>query len=137
MTHPSRIRHIAKWSGVGVCVVMVVAWGLSLWGPWAFGKLSFGPGHVEIYRTSHDFVILIPASGSISVPVVWWPRHVPYGPRMESWIIPLWLPLALLALPTAYLFWRDRRHPPGHCQGCGYNLTGNESGVCPECGAAA
>jgi hypothetical protein len=27
-----------------------------------------------------------------------------------------------------------RRHPPGHCQACGYNLTGNVSGVCPECG---
>ncbi len=27
-----------------------------------------------------------------------------------------------------------RRIPPGHCQQCGYDLTGNESGVCPECG---
>ena len=26
------------------------------------------------------------------------------------------------------------RHPPGHCQQCGYNLTGNVSGKCPECG---
>jgi hypothetical protein len=24
----------------------------------------------------------------------------------------------------------------GGCQECGYNLTGNESGVCPECGTA-
>ena len=23
---------------------------------------------------------------------------------------------------------------PGHCQSCGYNLKGNLSGVCPECG---
>lgn len=30
-----------------------------------------------------------------------------------------------------------RRMPPfpeGHCQTCQYNLTGNESGICPECG---
>jgi hypothetical protein len=26
------------------------------------------------------------------------------------------------------------RHPAGHCQRCGYNLTGNTSGICPECG---
>jgi hypothetical protein len=26
------------------------------------------------------------------------------------------------------------RYPKGHCQGCGYNLTGNVSGICPECG---
>ncbi len=29
------------------------------------------------------------------------------------------------------------RIPPGHCQKCGYDLTGNVSGVCPECGAEA
>ena len=31
---------------------------------------------------------------------------------------------------------RERRpfYPPGHCQKCGYNLIGNVSGVCPECG---
>ncbi len=28
-----------------------------------------------------------------------------------------------------------RRFPPGHCQKCGYNLTGNVSGRCPECGS--
>ena len=31
--------------------------------------------------------------------------------------------------------WNHWRHyPPGHCQVCGYNLTGNVSGICPECG---
>lgn len=29
---------------------------------------------------------------------------------------------------------RATRYPPGHCQTCGYNLTGNVSGICPECG---
>jgi hypothetical protein len=27
-----------------------------------------------------------------------------------------------------------RQYPPGFCQKCGYNLTGNVSGRCPECG---
>ena len=41
----------------------------------------------------------------------------------------------LVAIPVAYLLSRDRpKIPPGHCQKCGYDLTGNTSGVCPECG---
>ena len=36
---------------------------------------------------------------------------------------------------VAFCWWYDRRcYPPGHCQKCGYDLTGNESGVCSECG---
>ncbi len=49
--------------------------------------------------------------------------------------VPLWLPLVLTAIPTAFLFWRGRRRiPPDRCQECGYDLTGNVSGKCPECG---
>lgn len=46
------------------------------------------------------------------------------------------IPLAvLLAIPVAILWRLDRpKVPPGHCTTCGYNLTGNESGRCPECG---
>lgn len=30
--------------------------------------------------------------------------------------------------------WLRSPYPFGHCRTCGYNLTGNVSGVCPECG---
>ncbi len=53
----------------------------------------------------------------------------------DAWFhLPLWIPFLLLAGPSAFLFWRDRRPPPHCCQKCGYDLTGNTSGVCPECG---
>jgi hypothetical protein len=49
--------------------------------------------------------------------------------------LPLFLPFTTVAVVTGFLWYRDRRRiPPGHCQKCGYNLTGNVSGVCPECG---
>ena len=51
-------------------------------------------------------------------------------------VIPLWALVLVLAIPTLWLWCRDRRPPPGFCQTCAYDLTGNESGVCPECGEA-
>jgi hypothetical protein len=37
--------------------------------------------------------------------------------------------------PQIQVWWVKWRTPPeGHCRNCGYNLTGNVSGICPECG---
>jgi hypothetical protein len=56
----------------------------------------------------------------------------------KNFYAPVWsvlLVTLLFPVHTAFLWWLDRRRiPPGHCQTCGYNLTGNVSGVCPECG---
>lgn len=62
------------------------------------------------------------------------------GTSRTYWLqCPIWLLPALFApFPTFALIrgpvrrWRRRRR--GLCVGCGYNLTGNVSGVCPECG---
>ncbi|HUU97923.1 MAG TPA: hypothetical protein VM487_19475 [Phycisphaerae bacterium] len=54
--------------------------------------------------------------------------------RVTSVVLPLWIPVVALAIPTTFLWWRDRRVAIAHCQSCGYDLTGNVSGVCPECG---
>ena len=56
-------------------------------------------------------------------------------------------PLFLITFPFSYVgSWgvalavgvpfrlRRRPIPPDHCPACGYDLTGNISGVCPECG---
>ncbi len=48
--------------------------------------------------------------------------------------VPLWIPFLLAGIPTTLLWYRDRRPLPGICHKCGYDLTGNISGVCPECG---
>ena len=53
---------------------------------------------------------------------------------VKYFAIPLLWPCLIIAIPTGMLFWRDCRPPKGHCQNCGYNLTGNVSGRCPECG---
>ena len=50
--------------------------------------------------------------------------------------LPLWMPVVLLGLVAGVFWLADSRHKrPGHCR-CGYDLTGNVSGRCPECGTS-
>ncbi|HEY3243573.1 MAG TPA: hypothetical protein VGM03_09500 [Phycisphaerae bacterium] len=51
--------------------------------------------------------------------------------------IPLSIILVLIAIPSLTAWRRSRLPQPGFCARCGYNLTGNTSGVCPECGHQA
>ena len=48
--------------------------------------------------------------------------------------LPLWLLLTLALPASGWLWWRDRSRR-GFCRRCDYDLTGNVSGVCPECGS--
>jgi len=53
--------------------------------------------------------------------------------------LPTWLPCLLLAMGPLWAFYRGpwrrrRRRAKGLCAACGYNLTANVTGVCPECG---
>ncbi len=70
-----------------------------------------------------------------------WFRYRLYNWGSRYWhyslFIPLWVPILTIAIPTVWLWRRDRRHPPGHCRNCGYDLTGNVTGVCSECGMEA
>jgi hypothetical protein len=62
--------------------------------------------------------------------------HCAISPNIEFTVhCPFWL----AALPTAvctFVLWPQFRwrSKPGHCPTCHYNLTGNTSGICPECG---
>jgi hypothetical protein len=79
---------------------------------------------------------------------------VKIGGRSEAsgrvwWVsIRYWLLLTIFGLPVLgiaawhlviFLIVRVRRlrQCDGCCAGCGYNLTGNVSGICPECGRRA
>jgi hypothetical protein len=89
----------------------------------------------------------------LSAPCWWWqselytvngpsPGAIPGGPFPAGSFstevtVPLWAPF-VGAAGLAVACWRlDRRRPPGACPKCGYDLKGNTTGVCPECGRAA
>jgi hypothetical protein len=75
------------------------------------------------------------------IPFEW--RRIQWIPRLRKNVdgtgqhkieIPLWIPTALAAIVFVHFHRKVRAHKPGHCRKCEYDLTGNESGVCPDCG---
>jgi hypothetical protein len=69
-----------------------------------------------------------------------WGFGVGYGPRWQEYhhslLFPHWFVAGLTAVLPVIWLRRSRRVPEGCCRSSGYNLTGNASGVCPECGTA-
>ncbi len=136
---PSRARRIAKWGGLVVCALVAVAWMISL-RP-AGGLSGYGWPNLMV-AASHGEIILVrglPLRGPLhsdknQTGVEWLPHwRFDMNARTQFITLPFWLLFLLATIPTVILFRRDRI-PPGHCQRCGYNLTGNVSGRCPECG---
>ena len=147
---PSRTRRILKWTGASLCVLILAAWGISL--RWVtamtFGRTGLfcvtDRGFLEFGILSYLDTLPKPRFEVVAWQGfgIGWPS-LPHtvGSLDIALAIPFWLLLLLTAIPTAWLWHRDRRlfsSPPDHllCRGCGYDydLSGNLSGVCPECG---
>ena len=139
MRRRSRTRRVLKWVGLVGCVVILSIWFVST--HWTLGYI--GPAYV--YGFGDGFVAVGWYGGMSNLPEHWvaervagrfsvWPsmfRFVGGGP---AFTIPFWLLFVPVAIPTAILWYRDRKPPPGCCPSCGYDLTGNVGGECPECG---
>lgn len=78
--------------------------------------------------------VLIPLYACSLAVVVGWLKS-PASLRAFAMLLTLVVIFVLVRLTPALLaYWvRLREPPPGHCS-CGYDLTGNLSGICPECG---
>jgi hypothetical protein len=159
--HPRRhrARRAAKWAGAVLCVLIFVAWFASRWSNAVLRHVSKNETRMVVLsggRTAITWLAKGPIPGLYSEG---WsidggrtdPRWVGWDwmPERGTWlglhpgagetVLPLYIPFALLAVPTAWLFYLDRRRfAPGRCQRCGYDLAGLAPGaVCPECGKGA
>ena len=149
MRRRSRLLRVAKWGGVVVCVITVSGY---LAHGFVLGWLDQTRCHrISIQNGNLMFSWTDPADvmwgGQLGWFVqkrhtvwsslrTWWPPVNYPGPgavNPKSVTVRFWFLCSLLAIPTYWLWRLDRRPLPGHCP-CGYDLTGNESGVCPECG---
>ncbi len=81
------------------------------------------------------------AFGFTSAVVPVWDGNVTVNDREAKVYAPIWaVAMLFAAYPMIVLVFgarrrrRERRRRDDECLECGYKLTGNESGVCPECG---
>ena len=156
-----RLRRCFRWPSLILTLVILAAYITSA--RWAvYIRTSHGngvglwPGRLAIERNSWHIAtaVVVPRSW-LGTPAPNPPS--PQSPRDEStfrfsfeqrrlhnyraWFIPLWWPLtpamvfaaALWSPELISLITRIGRTRPGHCP-CGYDLTGNTTGICPECG---
>ena len=147
MRRRSRFRRIAKWTGVVVCAPIGIAWIASQfvrveWSSRSYWGIYLEGGEVQAGNTTAlSFTYDVDFGWYVSTHehrlFTRWPSFgLPWMEQTAAWYVtlPLWIPFLIIAIPTTVLFNQDhRRLLLGHCK-CGYDLTGNLSGRCPECG---
>jgi len=72
------------------------------------------------------------------IPSVGWKPWATGSGGRQHVLLPFWIPSAFFATTLWFCYKtfhaRRQRNKRGLCVHCGYNLTGNVSGMCPECG---
>jgi hypothetical protein len=108
--------------------------------------LDCGGGVLEITVMSGPTIHLSPVPswtvGALPTyfPLGWLPKLSKKAvPISGFWVIqvaiPLWIPMVISAVAAFFFHRIGKPTAIGHCAKCGYNLKGNTSGVCPECGS--
>jgi len=148
-----RRRRVAKWVATGLLTLVLVGWAVSINYSVGYANKSLGTG-VSIANGGLyiKYVLESPPAYVPISPFATTRFHVNKSQGAWSWslsrpfiiktnkfsitiMVSFWLIVFVGFAGTALLWrWDDTPMPPGHCQSCGYNLTGNVSGVCPECG---
>ena len=152
----SRAREVLKWFGITMSIITSIAMMLTTCLQFSWNSAD---GSYEIEFAYGYFLVVIVHDPDVralrslsggwifghewqgiripppSIETTWGPSRTQSNARLLTMLqIPIWMVCAFAIVPTAWAMWRDRDRPPGQCQHCGYNLTGNVSGRCPECG---
>ena len=141
--------------GFSIVGLLACLWGLYFFGGHAariyYDRISEGkPAGKAVYLReigSTDYLIFLSSQAwpTVDTSIGWRMtkenRDRGFDPDNPSYVsdvfVPAWMPvLVFVAHPIRMAWWFYRRRLKGHCM-CGYDLRGNTSGVCPECGTQA
>jgi len=145
-------RWWCRWLGVTACILIAALWVVSGW--WNFGwqttingwitpvlRLSCGQIWIDWPQPNaiiagHEGFFVSPPYQAFAMNWRLWPTYADSG-----WTRSITIPLVLPLLAILLVSWRlgvieERRGCSGRCMQCGYDLTGNVTGLCPECGTA-
>ncbi len=141
-----RKRRVLKWVGLIGCVLTLGLCALSQYVAFGYSTSTLSVGiqlsTLTVYDSPQPSIDELGwRGGRIALPQTFprwstqfgWPRKQSFPNGSVYREIPVWLFLLPMALATSVTWWMDRRPKTG-CIHCGYNLTGNVSGICPECG---
>jgi hypothetical protein len=99
-----------------------------------FVGLSYGALLLTVLANPDSVPLYATISGPALPPLPWWcsgrTERIALDPTYDIGL----LLGALLTGLGIYLWRKTRAFPEGRCRHCGYNLIGNTSGICPECG---
>ena len=142
----SPLPRFVKWSGVVMCVILGSAWLASM--RWSvdyyisfsrpFHTIGLKQGAIAYVNVEHLSFIPDPTVSErrwmVRRSAPNWKARLSFHRNDIVITARIWMLLVFFAA-VAGIGWRfeRRRPPPGHCP-CGYDLTGNVSGTCPECG---
>lgn len=140
MRRRSPYQRTAKWCALLGCCVLLLMWWLTSGTYLSYTHRAFGAigcdGVLYVWlgdrraAGGEGFVV----GSSANVLIQKWPRITRDTLGCVIACIQVWWLLPSMAIVAGLLWWRDRSFPSGHCEKCGYDLTGNVSGVCSECG---
>lgn len=94
--------------------------------------IGVGEGTVYIWKNTN----VKTSSGlhiATSEKTIWLPQFIQMT-NLWGIVIPIWIPIVAVALAYAIDSRYGRFAQVGLCENCFYDLRGNQSGVCPECG---
>ena len=102
------------------------------WGSVVAG-IDRGAGYLAIFPKTDQrlrMVVHRTPSGMLG----WFPSYRSFSGSFSAIRVPIWVFLSISVAAITIAWRRPRAFRPPRCVECSYNLTGNVSGVCPECG---